>query len=85
MFESLTLAYNAALSGVGVAIGVRAFVASDLAAGRLVQPVAHVRRSEIGFNMYYSATRARKGVPPARLRSTGSATSARRNAQSLRA
>jgi LysR family transcriptional regulator, glycine cleavage system transcriptional activator len=60
MFESLTLAYNAALSGVGVAIGVRAFVAADLAAGRLVQPVSHVRRSESGFNMYYSAARAAK-------------------------
>lgn len=59
-FESLTLTYNAALSGVGVAIGARAFVAADLAAGRLVQPVAHQRPSESGFNMYYSAARAAK-------------------------
>ncbi len=61
-FESLTLAYNAALSGMGITIGVRAFVAADLAAGRLVRPFDQVRRSESGFNMYYSANRAQKMV-----------------------
>jgi LysR family glycine cleavage system transcriptional activator len=60
MFESLTLAYNAAISGVGMSMGIWAFVASDLAAGRLVRPFEHVRRSDIGFNVFYSANRARK-------------------------
>lgn len=60
VFESLTLAYNAALSGAGLAIGIRAFVATEIAAGRLVSPFEHVRHSENGFNIYYNARRALK-------------------------
>lgn len=60
VFESLALAYNAALAGAGIAIGIRAFVASDLAAGRLVRLYDHARRSTSGFNLFYSAVRARK-------------------------
>lgn len=60
VFENLALAYNAALGGAGVAIGIRAFVASDLEAGRLVRLYDHVRRSMSGFNLFYSAVRARK-------------------------
>ncbi|MCT8971807.1 transcriptional regulator GcvA [Microbaculum marinisediminis] len=56
-FESLTLAYNAALAGAGVAIGIRAFVADDLSAGRLIKPFDFVRLSKSGFNMVYSAER----------------------------
>ena len=60
MFESLTLAYNAALSGAGVAIAIQAFVAADLAAGRLVKPFEHTRLSKSGFNMFYSASSANR-------------------------
>ncbi len=60
VFESLALAYNAAMSGAGIAIGMRAFVASDLAAGRLVKLFDHVRRSTSGFNLIYSVPRARR-------------------------
>lgn len=60
VFESLTLAYNAAASGAGVAIGIRAFVDADLAAGRLVQPVRHIRRSHSGFNMFYSSSKVNR-------------------------
>ncbi len=44
-FESLNLAYQAAIEGLGVAIGFGGLVADDLDAGRLAQPFAHVRRS----------------------------------------
>lgn len=60
VFESLTLAYNAAVSGAGVAIGIEAFVGADITAGRLVQPVRHVRHSYSGFNMFYNASKANK-------------------------
>lgn len=59
-FESLTLAYNAAISGAGVAIGVETFVAQDLATGRLIRPFDFVRRSVSGFNMIYDTERHRK-------------------------
>ncbi|MDX3904793.1 MAG: transcriptional regulator GcvA [Pigmentiphaga sp.] len=38
-FESVSLAYQAALEGLGVAMGQHALVADDLAAGRLVAPL----------------------------------------------
>lgn len=59
-FESLTLAYNAAISGAGVAIAIRTFVANDLATGRLIKPFDHVRKSKSGFNIVYSAERLQK-------------------------
>ncbi|WP_223479208.1 transcriptional regulator GcvA [Oricola indica] len=59
-FESLTLAYNAAISGAGIAIAIRTFVANDLATGRLIKPFDHVRKSTSGFNMVYSAERLQK-------------------------
>ena len=49
-----------AASGAGVAIGIRAFVDADLAAGRLVQPVRHIRRSHSGFNMFYSSSKVNR-------------------------
>lgn len=45
VFESLNLAFQAAIEGVGVAMGIGALVAGDLASGRLVAPFEHVRRS----------------------------------------
>jgi len=60
LFESLTLAYNAAMSGAGIAIGIHAFIADDLASQRLVAPFPHVRKSHMGFNIYFNALRAAK-------------------------
>lgn len=45
IFESLNLAFQAAIEGVGVAMGIGALVAGDLASGRLVAPFSQVRRS----------------------------------------
>lgn len=56
-FESLNLAYQAAIEGLGVAVGLSALVAEDLAAGRLVRPFAHARRSSRAF---YLATTGRR-------------------------
>jgi LysR family glycine cleavage system transcriptional activator len=41
-FESSSLAYQAALEGIGVAMGVFPLVADDLEAGRLVAPLDFV-------------------------------------------
>ena len=60
MFESVSLAYNAAASGIGIAMGVGAFVEPDIASGKFVRPFDHARRYPAGLNMYYSATRAEK-------------------------
>ncbi len=60
VFETLALAYNAAISGAGIAIGIHAFVDSDLRAGRLVRLYSHARRSASGFNLTYSSVRARR-------------------------
>ena len=60
MFDSLSLAYNAARSGIGIAMGVGAYAAPDIAAGRFVQPFQHVRRTTSGLNMYYRAAQAEK-------------------------
>jgi DNA-binding transcriptional LysR family regulator len=59
-FESIALAYNAALSGAGIAIGVKAFVTPDIEAGRLVRPFTYMRRSTRGVNTYYNAERIRR-------------------------
>ena len=58
IFESLTLAYNAAMSGAGIAIGIHAFLANDIVSQRLVTPFPHVRKSHMGFNIYFNALRA---------------------------
>src|SRR5690606_22857161 len=58
VFESLTLAYNAAMAGAGVAIGIRAFIANDIAEQRLIAPFSHERKSRMGFNIYFDARRA---------------------------
>ena len=58
-FDSLNLAIQAAIEGLGVAIAVRALVRDDLAAGRLVEPFGPVRRSRRPFHLVYPADRAR--------------------------
>jgi LysR family glycine cleavage system transcriptional activator len=42
-FDSYDLAMNAAMQGLGVALGMEPFVARDLAAGLLVEPFANAR------------------------------------------
>lgn len=48
-FENSTQAIQAALSGVGVAMGHGPFVIDDIAAGQLAAPFAHVQRSGRDF------------------------------------
>ncbi|MCL4768362.1 MAG: transcriptional regulator GcvA [Hyphomicrobiaceae bacterium] len=48
-FEDLGIAYECALAGQGVMMGQRAYVAADLAAGRLVAPFDTVLRRDTGY------------------------------------
>jgi LysR family glycine cleavage system transcriptional activator len=48
-FESLNLAFQAALAGSGVAIAIGAIVADELAQGRLVRPFTFARQSRRAF------------------------------------
>jgi len=57
-FESLNLSVQAAAEGLGVAIGIEAFVRDDLASGRLVQPFAQVRRSRRPMHLVYPQAKA---------------------------
>jgi LysR family glycine cleavage system transcriptional activator len=57
-FDTLTLAYQAAIEGMGVAIGIAAFVEQDLAQGRLVRPFSVVRRSRQPLQLLYPASKA---------------------------
>lgn len=52
-FESVSLAYQMALDGAGVAMGQRALVAADLKAGRLVEPFAQRIDSGDAFYLIY--------------------------------
>ncbi len=53
-FENSILAYQAALEGIGVAIGRRFLIADDLASGRLVAPLDFVLRDGSAFHIVYS-------------------------------
>ncbi|MBI3706385.1 MAG: transcriptional regulator GcvA [Proteobacteria bacterium] len=53
-FESSSLAYQAAIEGIGVAVGVKALVAEDLSAGRLVAPFDFIYRDGSAFHLVYS-------------------------------
>jgi LysR family glycine cleavage system transcriptional activator len=57
-FESLNLAIQAAIEGVGVVIGIEALIHDDLASGRLVRPFAVTRRSHRPFQLTYPAAKA---------------------------
>jgi LysR family transcriptional regulator, glycine cleavage system transcriptional activator len=57
-FESLNLAIQAAIEGIGVAMGVEALVGEDLERGRLVRPLAVSRRSGSPFHVVHHETRA---------------------------
>ena len=52
-FESVSLAYQMALDGAGVALGQLALVANDLQAGRLVAPFAQRTDSHDAFYLIY--------------------------------
>jgi LysR family glycine cleavage system transcriptional activator len=52
-FESVSLAYQMALEGAGVAMGQRALVAADVKAGRLVEPFAQRVNSGDAFYLIY--------------------------------
>ena len=53
-FETSSLAYQAALEGIGVAIGRRFLLTEDLASGRLVTPFEFVLRDGSAFHVVYS-------------------------------
>ena len=58
-FESLNLAIQAAIEGIGVAIGIEALLQDDLQQGRLVRLFETQRRSEHPFQIVYPAGKAR--------------------------
>jgi len=57
-FESLNLSVQAAVEGLGVAIGIEAFVRDDLASGRLVRPFTQVRRTRRPVHLVYPQAKA---------------------------
>lgn len=57
-FDTLNLAFQAAIEGLGAAIGIGALVADDLAQGRLVRPFGPVRRSGRPFWLVWPERRA---------------------------
>lgn len=57
-FETMSLAFQAAIEGVGVAMGVGCLVAEDIALGRLVRPLAFTHRSKREFHLVYPLSRA---------------------------
>ena len=62
-FDSYALALQAAVEGLGVAIGRRVFVERDLAAGRLAQPFTlSVALDEAWFLLYPSAVASRPEI-----------------------
>lgn len=57
-FETMSLAFQAAIEGVGVAMGVGCLLAEDLASGRLVRPLAFSHRSKREFHLVFPLARA---------------------------
>jgi len=57
-FDSLSLAFQAAIEGIGVAVGIEALVADDLARGRLVRPFAAARDSSRPFHLVWPTRKA---------------------------
>jgi LysR family glycine cleavage system transcriptional activator len=52
-FETSALAYEAAVEGMGVALGEVALVAEDLKRGRLISPIKYHRRNPENFYLIY--------------------------------
>lgn len=59
-FENSGLVYQAVMEGLGIGIAQVAFVAEDIAAGRVVAPVATYLRNETGYFLVFAADRMRK-------------------------
>jgi LysR family glycine cleavage system transcriptional activator len=57
-FDSLNLALQAAMEGLGIAIGLKALIRDDLAQGRLVCPFEPVRRSRRAMQLVYPEAKA---------------------------
>ncbi|MFO1159701.1 MAG: transcriptional regulator GcvA [Reyranellaceae bacterium] len=57
-FETMSLAFQAAIEGVGVAMGLGCLIAEDLALGRLAKPLAFTHRSRREFHLVYPQSRA---------------------------
>jgi len=60
-FENSVLAYEAALQGIGVAMGVRVLVAEDLRTGSLVAPFEYILPLNLGY--YLLIPRSRRMTP----------------------
>ncbi|MGX9393331.1 LysR substrate-binding domain-containing protein [Nitrobacteraceae bacterium UC4446_H13] len=56
-FESLNLSYQAAIEGVGIAMGVGCLVEDDLRLRRLVKPLPLTYKSKLSFCMIFAGTR----------------------------
>ncbi|OQW55633.1 MAG: transcriptional regulator [Proteobacteria bacterium SG_bin9] len=52
-FENQTLAYQAAIDDVGIALGIQELIADELTQGRLVQPFKYVRQTRSSFYLVY--------------------------------
>ncbi len=57
VFEELGVAYEAALSGLGIALGQRRHLRRELAAGTLFEPFPHVLRRNAGYYLTYTPDR----------------------------
>ena len=55
-FESSSMAYQAALSGLGVAMAMRVLIEDDLSTGRLVEPFTHHCMEGTAFHVIYPQT-----------------------------
>jgi LysR family glycine cleavage system transcriptional activator len=56
-FEELSIAYQCAIAGAGVALGHRAYVAAELADAQLFEPFDTVLRRDYGYYLTYAASR----------------------------
>lgn len=61
-FQTSAMAYDAAMQGIGIAIGVRCLVQADIALGRLVAPFAFVHTLPISYHLVCPTARA--GLAP---------------------
>ncbi|WP_164867737.1 LysR substrate-binding domain-containing protein [Rhodovarius crocodyli] len=60
VFESITLAAEAAAKGLGMAMGIRSLLTEELSSGRLVAPFNHVRVSRGGFVLAVPTSRVQE-------------------------
>jgi LysR family transcriptional regulator, glycine cleavage system transcriptional activator len=58
VFESSSLSYQAAIEGMGIAMGMYALVEQDIKAGRLVMPFSFIKRTDTGFYVVHAANAA---------------------------